>query len=443
MRRLPLLLSVFVALAPRLALAGGPEVLDLKDGVPRELLGKMLGVAWGLFAISLVVGLLVEAFRGSPTEPKSYGGVAWRTLVVMALLSGYPKIFGTIIATAESLADRIAPADVWASFIKHQMETMEALAQKPAAPEGAGAGTQLIGGLKSAAEFVAGNLGGSYFDSFVAFFVAVAQAFQWAFVQFSRILLALFYVMGPLALVFHIPAPSQTAGRWFKAFVTIATWPIFSALLLALANALLYRTHDAAISGAYATAFGAVASSLLLVVLNLAVPLLASATVGGSVRNIIVPSLGAAVFATMKAAGLVSAASAPIGAAGAGATPTPSAGPSPSPGTSALSVPPAASSPDTGAFRPDATARERPSPGYSAGEVQVVLPPVMARRPPGLATKDMTVPAPAQAVPAAAPLPGRPPLPPERTALLAAPPPAAAPAPSLPVLPPPPPPDAD
>ena len=307
-------LAVLVAalVTPALAFAAGPEVLNLRDGVPKELLGKMLTIAWGLFAFSLVLGLLLEAFGGAPDQPKNYGGVAWRALVVVALLGAYPKLFGTIITTAESIAQRVAPQEIWDAFNRHTMESVEAFARKqapPASPSTEGSATvadkagEWIEGLKPSAAYVTAFVGGGFFDTFVAFFVTAAQGFQWAFFQFSRILLALFYVLGPLALVFHIPASSQTAGRWFRAFVTITTWPIFSSLLLALATALMYRTNDAAVTGAYATAFGALASSFLLVCLNLAVPLLASAIVGGSVRNILLPAAGAAVFGATRAAG--------------------------------------------------------------------------------------------------------------------------------------------
>src|SRR5262249_22452213 len=89
-------LGVLVALIalPALAQAAGPEALSLKAGAPAELLGKTLAIARGLFALSLVLGLLVEAFGGDPSKPKSYGGVAWRALVVVALLAGYPRLFG-------------------------------------------------------------------------------------------------------------------------------------------------------------------------------------------------------------------------------------------------------------------------------------------------------------------------------------------------------------
>ena len=305
MKRTVLLVCGLAALVPGVALAAGPEVLNLRDGVPRELLGKMLGLAWGFFGVSLALGLIVEAFRDAPSQQKNYAGVAWRALLVMALLGSYPKVFGTVISTAETIANRVAPAEIWEAFNKHTMETLDALSKKSAATAGDSTPVGFLDGLKPSAEYVTAFVGGTLFDTFVTAFVSIAQAFQWAFFQFSRILLALLYVIGPLALVFHIPGPSETAGRWFRAFVTISAWPIFSAMLLSLATALMYRTNDSAMAGAYATAFGALASSLLFVVLNLAVPLLASALIGGGIRNVVAPSLGAAAFGAVKMAGLL------------------------------------------------------------------------------------------------------------------------------------------
>lgn len=280
-------------LAPAVALAAGPEALSLKTGAPAELLAKTLGIARGLFALSLIVGLLVEAFGGSPDRPKSYGSVAWRALVVVALLAVYPKLFGTVVVTAEAVAARIAPQEVWDRFAEHAEKSARQMAEREqrrasATAEGGQAGTLDV---LTSSSFVANYVGGALFDSLVAMLVMVGQAFQWVFGQLARILLALFYIVGPLALVFHIPAPSRTAGKWFAAFVTIACWPVLSAVLLAIATSLMYRTNDSALDSEFATAFGAVASALLMVVMNLAVPLLASAIVGGTVRNIAATSL--------------------------------------------------------------------------------------------------------------------------------------------------------
>src|SRR5688500_12458794 len=90
-------------LVPAAAFAAdvGPAVLNLRDGAPAELLGKTMGIAKGLFPLSLVLGLLVEAFGDSPLKQKDYGGVAWRAILVFALLYGYRPIFGSVINTCQ------------------------------------------------------------------------------------------------------------------------------------------------------------------------------------------------------------------------------------------------------------------------------------------------------------------------------------------------------
>jgi len=413
------LLSAVVGILPGAAFATGPEVLNLRDGVPRELLGKMLGISWSLFGLCLALGLIVEAFSNAPTQQKNYAGVAWRALVVMALLAAYPKVFGTVISSAETLANRIAPAEIWNAFTNHVTEKLLAIAREQAQPQpNESTLGKVIDGLRPSADFVTAFTGGYFFDTIVIWFVAFAQAFQWAWFQFSRILLSLFYVIGPLALVFHIPGPSQTGGRWFRAFVTIASWPVFSALLLALATSLMFHTNDAAMSGAYAKAFGAVATSLLIVVLNVAVPVLASALIGGGVRNVLVPSLGAAAFAGMKLAGMLgpavqkldgalSSITHTVGSAlhhAAGSSSWHSADSASGPSAPALAVPPPqpASLDSHREFTGAAPALPSAPPAHGAPGTLTVAArsqPQDARprarkmpRPPGLSTKDLTLP---------------------------------------------------
>ena len=289
-------LALVVAVAPAAVLAAGPQALSLKDGAPAELLGKTLAIARGLFALALVVGLAVEAFGGSPDRPKNYGGVVWRSLVVLVLLGSYSKIFGTVIVTAEAIAERIAPDEVWDRFAAHTEASVNAMTEREQRRAAASTERGEISSaeLLSSSNFVANYVGGAVFDTLVSLAVMLGQAFQWVFGQLSRILLALFYVVGPLALVFYIPGASRTASKWFSAFVTIASWPILSAILLAIATSLMYRTNDEALNSRFATAFGAVASSLLIVVLNVAVPILASAIVGGAITNVASSSIIAA-----------------------------------------------------------------------------------------------------------------------------------------------------
>lgn len=296
-------MSPWLVLGFTLLLAGaahaeepGPAVLSFRDGVPAELLGKTLGIARGLFALSLILGLLGEAFGGAPAESKSYGGVAWRALLVLALLSGYRVLFGSVVTTAQSVADRIAPPRIYAAFAQHNIEALEKLRTKESAERDESSPLSAKN-LLSSSRVLGGYVGGALFDGLVLLLVAVGQALHWAFTQFTRILISVLYILGPLALVFHVRAASDVARRWVRAFVTVCVWPILSALLLAIATALLMGTDDAAVFGQYAKAFGALATTLLMVVMCLAVPVLASALVGGSIKNLPLSSLVAATLA--------------------------------------------------------------------------------------------------------------------------------------------------
>jgi hypothetical protein len=378
-RALPVALA-FAALLPTVAFAveTGPVVMSLKSGVPAELLGKTLGVAKSLFALSLILGLLVEAFGASPTTQKNYAGVVWRALLVLALLWGYRVLFGSVISTAQGIADRIAPSSIYAAFGQHNIQAIEALQQKAHADAAASNGGT-FSSLTAAAKVVTGYVGGALFDGLVLVFVALGQALHWAFIQFSRILVGVLYVLGPLALVFHIPAPSDVATRWFRAFVTVASWPIFTAVLLAMATALLMRTDEAAVFGQYSTAFGALGSTVLIVLMCLAAPLMASAVVGGSLKNVPLESLMAASFGAAamgrlfsknaRAGGEETAAqnavaqsgSVPVAASGASTSVAPSGG---------ASVP----VPSVGSAPSSAGGAARPTVGFSAVPSMVAVP---------------------------------------------------------------------
>src|SRR5436309_1340240 len=100
-RALPIFVLVLTLAIPALALAGnGPAVLDLSSGVPKELLGKTLGLARRLWVFCFVLGLVLEAFGSSPTARRDYGGCIWRGLIILVLLSAYPRIFGSVINLA-------------------------------------------------------------------------------------------------------------------------------------------------------------------------------------------------------------------------------------------------------------------------------------------------------------------------------------------------------
>jgi hypothetical protein len=95
----------------------------------------------------------------------------------------------------------------------------------------------------------------------------------------SRILTATLFILGPLALVAGIPRMSRTGSRWFLRFVTIASWPIFAGVLLAVMVAL---GGQGAIARSY---LECLVAALVLLVTALSTPVLASNVVGGALQN--------------------------------------------------------------------------------------------------------------------------------------------------------------
>jgi hypothetical protein len=287
-------LSVAALLCPEAAFAtGATEVLDLRGGAVGELTGKTLGLAHGLLAFLLVLGLVVELARG-PGQKKHYLAVVWRTLVVLALLQAYGFLAGSVVKQCTSLAEVLAPRDsVEALLAKYRTAVTESFVSLRT-PEGSARLSTGVAGGSPAAPDAAGKpdgVGGFLFDAVLALVLLLAQALQWVFTQLSRILIGFFYAIGPLALVFYVPGV-DAPGRWLRHLVTVSCWPLVSALLLHLATSVLTRTNFSA-TGAGAV-FGAVASSLLLCVLACATPKIASALVGGA-GNLVSEGASAAV----------------------------------------------------------------------------------------------------------------------------------------------------
>src|SRR5207302_15042 len=76
----------------------------------------------------------------------------------------------------------------------------------------------------------------------------------------ALLLIGLFYVLGPLALVFSIPSVSDIGTKWFSEFLSFCIWPIISGLLLRVTIAL--GSH--LIFGTGAGSVETLASSLLM-----------------------------------------------------------------------------------------------------------------------------------------------------------------------------------
>ena len=211
--------------------APSPAVLDLQGGAIGELTGKTLGIAHGLLAFLLVLGLVRELLRG-PGQRRHYLAVVWRSLLVLGLLQGYGFLAGSVVKQCTALAGVLAPA-----------ESVEALLEKykTGIRETFGSADSSVA-TPAPDDTRPGGIGGVLFDAVLALVLLVAQAVQWVFTQLSRLLIGLFYALGPLALVFHVLG-LDVPGRWFRNLVTVSCWPAVSALLLHLAASVLTRTE--------------------------------------------------------------------------------------------------------------------------------------------------------------------------------------------------------
>jgi len=278
-------LLLAVPLAAAAAEAGSPSlVIDFESAGPmRELLARTISVAKTFLPITALVAYAVEAFGASPTAPRDYGAVTWRVLVVVLLLWNYPVVFGEVIALMNRLESDVAANSTW-EVLTEQAEGMRTALGDLAA--GGGVSPAPAGGAP------AGGAAGSSappswaYDILIGCVQILAEAAVFLVRWMSRILTATLYILGPLALVAGIPRQSSTGTRWFQRFVTIASWPIFSTVLLAVTVAI-------GAQGATRRSYlECLVASLVLLATSLATPTLASHVVGGTLGNFAAAGLG-------------------------------------------------------------------------------------------------------------------------------------------------------
>jgi hypothetical protein len=283
MRRLAFLIVLAV---PGLAFAAGPSVLDFTTGAPKELADRTLGIARDLFVFSFVLALLLELFGRSPTAIRDYAGCVTRALVVFLLLAFYHPVFGAVINVTQGVAERVTPKGAWFQFshesrqylgkLYDQKSPADDAAAKDAASDPSLADPHLSGSI----------VGGFIFQSFVSIIVLLGLAVFGVIALLAKILCGVFFVLGPLAIVCSIPRFSDLGTRWFRQFVTFASWPIFSGLLLAL-------TLATGVKGLYASgALGSIIAALVMVGMGLATPIMASAVIGGSLKDVAAQGIG-------------------------------------------------------------------------------------------------------------------------------------------------------
>lgn len=244
--------------------------LNLSEGPIADLCSQTTTTALGLFVVFGLIALIVEAFGHGPEHRRDYAGIAWRAVVVLLLLKFYAPVFGTVITTTEAIAGQFKP-----------MEANEELASKTAQYFTTAQVLPLptVSGGAVAASAEPSWIGTKIYESSIHLLITLGQAVFWALGILSRIALLLFYVIGPMALVASLPRASQVGTRWFGHYVGVACWPILSALIVRIVLAI-------GVSGLYsASALGHVCVALALALCALAVPVVSTALVGGSVTT--------------------------------------------------------------------------------------------------------------------------------------------------------------
>jgi hypothetical protein len=268
-------------LAPALALAGDAAstkdfVLDFeRSGVLRDLLAKTLGVARSFLFLSIFLAYFLEAFGKSPLAGRDYAAVTWRVLVVLLLLWNYQAVFGGVIGLLDGLEREVAPPSTWKAFVKEAGDMRKALDDVASHGE---TPVKADGSAGSMASQPSGITAWVY-DALIACIQLVAEAAVFLVNWLSRILTATLFVIGPLALVAGIPRASSTGSRWFVRFVTIASWPVFSGVLLSV---LVTLSAQGAMRRTY---LECLVAALVMLVTALATPLLASQVIGGALEN--------------------------------------------------------------------------------------------------------------------------------------------------------------
>lgn len=276
-----LVLAAVAAFVPLAAMAADPGagdvVLDFqRPGPMRDLLGKSLGVAKSFLFLAAFLGYALEAFGRSPTSERDYGAVTWRVVVVLFLLWNYQPIFGSVVNLMDRIEQEVAPPSTWAHLraaVSRNQAALEDLSAHGEAAQAAGGGQQPVPARKPS------TLTSWVYEALVTILQLLGEGLVFLIRWMSRILTATLFILGPLALVAGIPRMSSTGSRWFTRFVTIASWPVFAGVLLAVLVALGGQGAQ------YRSYLQCLVASLVMIVTALATPSLASHVVGGALQN--------------------------------------------------------------------------------------------------------------------------------------------------------------
>ncbi len=252
-------------------------VLDFQSPGPmKDLLGKSLGVAKSFLFLSAFLAYALEAFGRSPTAGRDYGAVTWRLVVVLFLLWNYQVVFGSVINLIDRVEREVAPPSTWEQLriaVARNQAALTDLASQGELPQIAdpAAATPQPKQMSTFTSWV--------YEALVTVVLLLGEGLVFLIRWLSRILTATLFILGPLALVAGIPRVSSTGSRWFLRFVTIASWPIFAGVLLAVMVAL---GGQGALARSY---LECLVAALVLLVTALSTPVLASHVVGGALQN--------------------------------------------------------------------------------------------------------------------------------------------------------------
>lgn len=270
--------------------------LDFTQGPLGALFAKIMALAKSFLFLAVFIGLFVEAFGRAPGTPREYGAVVWRLVIVLFLLAYYQHVFGTVLNLTRYIADKVEPEKN--ALLAYQSESakfkaamQKNLAQAQAATSDAGpqqASYREAFGVPAPPNEKGTRFAGWMYDTLINFFILIAQAVVFVVLWLSKILSAMFFLLGPLALVAAIPRPSHTGGLWFKHFVTVSCWPIFTGLLLSIV------VNLGAQGAGGETYLASIVSACVMAFTALSAPVLANHIIGGALANLASAGLSSA-----------------------------------------------------------------------------------------------------------------------------------------------------
>lgn len=317
-------------------------IVSFDKGPPAELFGLVYKLAFGLFVFALIVALFLE-FLNPPDQGPQFVKVGVRAVAILVTLLLYPTLAGTVVKSLNGLATKVAPSQFALLEYFQRVALLEAKAianpngltpsakgaggvkgggaggvqygdqekagvagapPQPSAPCPSGSSYQVVAegqgmAWKCVADYVAPNansdnwmavaLRRTAMESALSIIFTFLGAVKYVVEQLGAVLTAVFYILGPLALVAGIPKKSGTAGNWFKHFVTYASWPVFTSLVMQLVIAVSVKTvsDDAGYADALLAAL-AVAMSFS------SVPMLAGQIIGAAGSGFVSGAAGAA-----------------------------------------------------------------------------------------------------------------------------------------------------